>query len=148
MPNRTSNPAGFTLVELLVVLMIVAVLTAIAYPGYARHVERARRSAARAVLLEAAQFMERYYSARNSYVLDPTQTPLQAPTLPDALQFAPAGAGRAQASHAVTVDSVSATEYKLKAVPLLGDPCGDLTLDSRGLRDRSATGLTVEACWR
>lgn len=147
MSHRSLRPRGFTLIELLTVLAIIVVLVSIAYPGYAQYAQRARRSAARAVLLESAQFMERYYSARNTYVADASLTPLLAPSLPDALQYAPAGATRAEATHAISVDKVSAIDYTLKATSLKADPCGDLTLDSTGVRG-STGGPSVEACWR
>lgn len=53
---------GFTLIELMIALAIVAIVAAIAYPSYQGSVRKSRRADARAVLLEAAQFMERRYT--------------------------------------------------------------------------------------
>lgn len=58
---------GFTLIELMVTVAIVAILAAIAYPSYQSHVVKTRRKAAEACLLELAQFMERYYTTNMSY---------------------------------------------------------------------------------
>lgn len=138
-PHCLRRTAGFTLVELLVVVGIVAILAAIAYPSYARHVERARRASARAVLLEAAQYMERFYAGTNSYV---------DAVLPDHLRNAPAGALPGEAAYAIRAASAASSRYLLKASPLRDDPCGDLTLDETGTRGREGAGLTVEACWR
>jgi type IV pilus assembly protein PilE len=59
---------GFTLVELLVVLAIVAILAAVTYPGYARHVAKARRVEAQLALVEAMQRQEQYRALHHTYV--------------------------------------------------------------------------------
>jgi type IV pilus assembly protein PilE len=59
---------GFTLIELMITVAIVAILASIAYPSYRQYVERARRADAVAVLLEAKQFVERFYTERRTYV--------------------------------------------------------------------------------
>ncbi len=58
---------GFTLVELLIVIAIVAVLAAIAVPGYNRQVEKTRRSDAMTALTHAASMQERFYMRNNTY---------------------------------------------------------------------------------
>jgi type IV pilus assembly protein PilE len=60
--------AGVTLIELMVVVIIVAILTAIAVPAYQSHVLKTNRRAAESCLSEAAQFMERFYTTRLTYV--------------------------------------------------------------------------------
>lgn len=137
------RPAGFTLVEILVVMAIAAVLASIAYPAYARYAERARRASARAVLLEAAQYMERFYAGANTYA---------DVTLPDHLTTAPAGASPGQEAYAIHAASATSSGYRLRARPVRADPCGDLTLDETGTRGREGedrdNGMTVEDCWR
>ena len=58
---------GFTLVEIMVVLAIVMTLAAIAMPSYTENINRSKRAEAKAQLLEAAQFMQRFYSQNDSY---------------------------------------------------------------------------------
>ena len=58
---------GFTLIELMVVVAIVAILTAIAIPSYGRYAFRARRPDGQEELLRVANAQERYYAAYNSY---------------------------------------------------------------------------------
>ena len=53
---------GITLIELLIVVAIVGILSAIAYPAYQGYVENSRRTVAQGELLELAQWMERQYT--------------------------------------------------------------------------------------
>lgn len=137
-PWHPRRSAGFTLMELMVVLAIVALLAGVAYPSYVRHVQRAQRAEARAVLLESAQFMERYYAAKNSYT---------DAALPARLQAVPPGATGAGTRFNVTVSSLDGS-YTLTAAPVAADPCGKLTLTQTGSRGREGSGLSLEECWR
>lgn len=58
---------GFTLVELAIGLVVVALLTAMAYPSYSAHVARTRRADAKQALLDVAQRLERFYTERGTY---------------------------------------------------------------------------------
>jgi len=139
-PKRPPRrPSGFTLVEMMVVAAIVAIFAAIAYPAYTRHVERARRAAARAALMEAAQYLERFYAGANTY---------EGVTLPDRLTVSPAGAPAGEAAYAISAASAASSGYTLKATPRRSEPCGELTLDETGTRGRTGDGLSTEACWR
>ncbi|UUZ49824.1 prepilin-type N-terminal cleavage/methylation domain-containing protein [Massilia sp. B-10] len=59
---------GMTLVELLIVMAIVGVLAALAYPSYANYVLKTRRTEGQVALLDAMQQQERYYSENNRYL--------------------------------------------------------------------------------
>ena len=64
-PRRS---AGFTLIELMIVVLIVGVLAAIAMTVYQRQVVETRRTAATACLIESAQRLERHFTTRMTYV--------------------------------------------------------------------------------
>ncbi|ROO30351.1 type IV pilin [Salinisphaera orenii MK-B5] len=59
--------SGFTLIELMIVLLIVAILAAIAYPAYTGYLRSAQRADAQAALMNAAQRLERRYTAAGEY---------------------------------------------------------------------------------
>ena len=58
---------GFTLIELLIAIVIVSILTAVAFPSYQNYVRQSNRAAAKAILYENAQFMEQFYTENNRY---------------------------------------------------------------------------------
>ncbi len=76
MPHRfkpTAKGLGFTLIELMIVLAIVGVLTAIAVPSYSKYKLKANRSDAYTMLNEIMQAQERYMAQNQTYIIDITQ---------------------------------------------------------------------------
>src|SRR5206468_8545110 len=59
---------GFTLVELMIVMAIIGILAALAWPSYTRPLTRARRVEGQVALIEAMQQQERFRSQHNTYV--------------------------------------------------------------------------------
>lgn len=60
--------AGFTLVELVIVMAIILVLAAVAYPAYAGYITKTRRVEGQIALMEAIQQQERFYTRNNTYI--------------------------------------------------------------------------------
>lgn len=67
MPSARNRRAGFTLVEVMIVVVILGIIGAIAYPSYLEQTRNARRADAKATLLETAQALERCYSNTMAY---------------------------------------------------------------------------------
>src|ERR1700733_1167388 len=63
---------GFTLVELIVAMVILATLAAIAIPSYSIYVLKSHRTEAKSALLDLASLEERYFSTAGTYSLNPT----------------------------------------------------------------------------
>jgi type IV pilus assembly protein PilE len=135
--------AGFSLLELLVAIAILAVLASIALPTYAEYVARSRRFEARAGLLEAAHWMERWRTERGRYD-DPAnagQPPAEFPWR----QVPRAG----EAYYTVSVVA-TATTYSITATAvrtMAGDVCRSLSIDETGIRGFAGPGSTAELCW-
>ena len=123
--NRSpgANP-GFTLVEAMVVVAILAIVVALAYPSYADQVRKARRADAESSLLEAAQLLERCFTRLNSYVVSDTGCP------------DPTGASQDGYYTISFADgSPTATTYTLVATAQgdqANDPCTEYTVDHLG----------------
>ncbi len=63
-----SKQNGFTLVELMIVIAIIGILTALAFPSYQGHLKTSRRADAKSALMGLANAMERHFTENNSYV--------------------------------------------------------------------------------
>ncbi len=144
---QQSRNTGFTLVEVVVVMLIISVLTAIALPAYTKHVTRSRRAAAEACLSNYANYMERFYATNMQYLKDTAGTNISLPTLDCATT---ANTGQ---YYTYSLDSTALTvsTYSLLAAPkssqLKNDgKCGTLSLSQTGLRGKSGTGLVTD-CW-
>lgn len=140
-PSR-ARAGGFTLMEVMITMTIVAILTAIAVPAYGEYVRRGHRAEARGALIQAAQFMERIRTERNSYRPGGT-----APTLPSDLARLPqTGTVR----YTLRLQTNTATQYTLEATAagsMASDRCGNLRLDNTGLRTYTGTNGSMDLCW-
>ncbi len=105
-------PQGMSLIELMVALVIIAIISSVAYPSYQSHMAGARRADAQAVLMEAAQYMERFYTENNRYDQDTSGT---AVALPAQLTESPRDTGIK--SYDIAVQASTASTYTLRATP-------------------------------
>ncbi len=73
------NKAGFSLLEMLVVVLIIAILTAIAFPQYRVLTERSRAVEARGILKQVAAAQERYYMETDTFATQLSQLDVNIP---------------------------------------------------------------------
>ena len=150
---RTTT-GGFSLIELMVAVAIVALLSAIALPSYTAYITRAARADARTQLLQVAQFLQRFYSANDSYATDRSSN---AVSIPASLNRSPAD-GTKLYDFGFATGSPTATTYRIQMVPVAGgimanDECGTFQLDSTGVRSVVVSGTTNtstlrDRCWK
>ncbi len=130
---------GFTLIEVMIVVAVVAILAAIALPSYQDSVRKSRRGQAKTDMLELVQMLERAYSTDRTYTRYST---LAAP-----LDQSPR---QGDARYAIRISDVGATTYTLTATPQGGQAndtrCGTLTINQMGVKTISGSA-TVAECW-
>lgn len=149
-----NNTLGFTLIELMVVVTIIGILTAIALPAYSGYIARARRADARTQLVQVAQFMQRFYAANDSYAQDRSANNV-INQVPASLKVSPPDSNKL---YDLTIPTATATAYEIRMVPVaLGpmgtDTCGTFTLTSTGIRGvliGGVAGSTTlrDTCWK
>lgn len=136
--RRAHKALGFTLIELMIVVVVVGILVAVAYPSYQNQVRQTRRSDGKAALLNAAQQLERCFTRFNSY--DNAGCAV-ADALDDGID-SPEG-------WYVVSDAVGASTFSLVATPQNAQTsdtaCGNLTLTHTG--QRAASGTQPDTCW-
>ena len=133
--------AGFTLIELMVVVAVVAILAAIAYPSYQDSVRKSRRAQAKADMVEYAALAERFRTVNNTYLTAGATTF----TLPSAQSPREAGS---PAHYALALTTQTDNTFTITATAQGGqarDRCGNLTLTNAGVKGNS-TGTLTE-CW-
>jgi type IV pilus assembly protein PilE len=139
--GKRAGCRGFTLVELMIVVAIIGILAAVALPSYQSYVERGDRASARSGVMEAQQFMERFYVANDSYSTDRGGS---AVALPARITAIPTESPK----YTIAVES-AVNAYTLTASPIqVPGKCGNLTLTHTGVRGVSSGTDSVSDCWR
>ncbi len=134
---------GFTLVELMIVVVVIAILVAIGYPTYLDQVRKARRSDATTALMQVAQRLERCYTDRNKY--NDTSS-----------GGCPSGSIDSPEGYYSVAITASTNTYTLTATPKAGttqagdSTCASFTLDQAGTRGAKDSGGndTTSTCWQ
>ena len=146
---------GFTLIEIMVVVAIIALIVAIAYPSYLEHVARSKRAQAQAAIMKTLQLQERFYTVNGRYA-----TNAQLPTLFGLAAGTTVYSGENPADvelawYTMSVDNPAGCTdltvcVNVPATPKAGytdDNCGTMTQNTVGARTESGT-KDVAYCFR
>ncbi|HEY6454448.1 MAG TPA: type IV pilin protein [Steroidobacteraceae bacterium] len=150
--NR-STTAGFTLIELMIVVVIVAILASIAVPAYTSSVRKSRRTEAKTAIMDFGAREERIYATQNAYSTDPgvlgytaaggswpvstgTYYQIDQPTVFPATVTA---TGTTPPTFTVTVEPTPGSSQSSDTA------CATFTLTNTGLQ--GATGNNPTSCW-
>jgi type IV pilus assembly protein PilE len=128
---------GVTLLELMIVIVIIGIMAAIAYPNYREFVARAKRNEAKSSLLQIAQMQERFYLQNNTYTTDMTKLgfPVGNNYITDS------------GSYSVSVTAANANDFAATATYQKADAeagkCQTYNIDGRG----GKTSAPLADCW-
>lgn len=154
---------GFTLLELMITVAVVAILAAVAYPSYTEYIAKSRRATTVGLLQQAQQWMERFYTENYRYDKNSAGTAVtDASQFPAWFKYSPKdGDGSPVYDITVTVTDGVRDVYSIKAARKAGtnmanDRCGNYTLDQYGrkkLENYDATRFSSDAkaleyCWK
>lgn len=168
---KKQHTQGFTLIELLIVVAVVGILAAVAYPSYTDSVLKGKRAQARTALAELMQQQERYMTQRNCYAGFTTDTSFTATATAPSPSTACGGVTATSVPFKTfSGDNPSSAAYKLEAdtcpsgagtlsiaecvrvvaTPVKADPeVGSLRMMSTGTKDCTGTAASTKPalCW-
>lgn len=145
--SRRTDSRGFSLVELMVVIVIASILMAIAIPSYKNSIRKSRRTDAKTALLDLAGREERYNSTVGGYTNVAANLGYTTFSPPPAIG---SGYYTIAAPTVVTGTATTVASFSITATPVVGSDqakdtaCGAFTLTSTGLQTVSGTATD---CW-
>lgn len=142
MAAKKIKEQGFTLIELVITIAIVAIIAAAAIPSYNRYMTETRRIDAISFLQEVAGEQTRFFTDNNRYATTMSELGYGTNDTYDS----PEG------HYNISVANAVPTSFTLTAAPVAGSPqiddtnCGSLSLDSTGLKAATGPG-GIASCW-
>lgn len=158
---------GFTLIELMMVIAIVAIIAAISIPSYHTHIKNTHRKNTMAEMLDLVGSLEQGYSANNAYLgaqmlglmggAGPIQFPSNAPRYNINIRGVTIAAGGGggilvRTEDIAPVDGARYAGYQVIATPIpngsnANDRCGELEINEQGIKTAKVDGHDIDSCW-
>jgi len=143
------NQGGFNLIELMIVVAIVGIIAAIAYPSYQRQLQDTRRADCSGALVGLGNAMERFYSVNGSYL---EAAAGGADTGAPAVFSTSCPIDGNTPTYDITIEAAEASTYLLHAAPTgvqTDDKCGTLSYSNTGVKNvvGADAGVTWQDCW-
>ena len=125
-PSPARKTGGFTLIELMITVAIVAILAAVALPSYRQYVIRSKRSAAQAQMMDIANRQQQFLLANRNYA-DKTALTASGYALPSDVSV--------NYGYDIVLSTTGAPGFTLTLTPQGGQASdGPLTLDNAGVK--------------
>lgn len=131
---------GFSLIELMVVVAIIAILSAIAFPSYRKYVVRSHRTDAQRALMDLAGRQERFYYSNNAYATELSALGSNSSAAGSYYQLSIDPAGTSTTAYLMTATAVGTQQAD-------DAQCQTLSLDQAGRRLSTGTTSNDPACW-
>lgn len=154
--NRRHRARGFTLMELMITVSIVGILSAIAYPLYTDQIAKGRRAEVKAALLDASQWMERFYAENYAYDKNTVGTAVTDSALFGGRYKQTPKSG--SAAYTIGLEDLATRTYSVVATrtgAMAKDKCGDFVLTQSGARSLKnyassygSLGDAMADCWK
>lgn len=145
MVSNIRRTRGFTLLELMIVVLVMGIIAMIAITSYGRYAYRARRADGQELLMRVANAQERYYATFNKYGDDPVTGDLKLGSVTSEKGY-----------YTVKITATDLTkDYTATATPVVGnsqqkDVCGPLSIDSQGVKLPALSNAALNSngrCW-
>ncbi|MDH3614394.1 MAG: type IV pilin protein [Gammaproteobacteria bacterium] len=148
-PTLASRQRGITFLELLIVVAIVAMISAFAFPSYMQYIVKTKRTAATSALLQIADRQQQFFMDNKTYATDLSALGFAGSPLFVSDAGKAVAAGDDDAVYVLSIVNVTPTTYTATAAPLAGQlerdtDCGTLTLSQAGTKDALGGG---DDCW-
>lgn len=137
--------------ELMIVVAIVGIISAFAYPSYLEQMRKTRRAECAGNLASLANGMQRFFTINNTYAGSAAGAPPDDPS-PAVFPTVTCPVEGGTATYNLEINAADASTFEIRAIPTgaqTDDKCGTLTLTHTGLRGVTgeAAGVTPDQCW-